>query len=151
MFSGLRLGYVVADESVLKNLNKIMVHQLYSPATISQQMMVEPVRNRYQWRDSFVRHSQELRDMFVDNLKIFPQIPEGAYYLFFSIKDYLKGRDYWQAIDDCLEKGVSVAPGNDFGEDFSDYIRICFTGENPNRLEIAIERLNEIFPGQRII
>lgn len=147
MFSGLRLGYVAAPEAVLKNLNKIMVHQLYSPATISQQMMIEPVRNRRQWRDRFVNHARELRDMFIANLRISPRIPEGAYYLFFSIKDYLRGRDYWQVIDECLERGVSVAPGNDFGADYTDYIRLCFTGENPARLEIAIERLNQIFPG----
>ena len=146
MFSGLRLGYIVTGESTIRNLNKIMVHQLYSPATISQQMMIEPVRNRTEWRDEFVKHCCELRDMFIANLKISLQIPEGSYYLFFSIKDHLNGRDYWEVIDECLEKGVSVAPGNDFGNDFSDYIRVCFTGENPQRLEMAINRLNEIFP-----
>jgi len=146
MFSGLRLGYIVAGESTIKNLNKMMVHQLYSPSTISQQMMVEPVKNRTQWRDAFVKHCHELRDMFITNLKISPQIPEGSYYLFFSIEDHFKGRGYSEVIDECLEKGVSVAPGNDFGKDFPDYIRICFTGENPERLEIAINRLNEIFP-----
>lgn len=124
----------------------MMVHQLYSPSTISQQMMVEPVKNRTQWRDAFVKHCHELRDMFITNLKISPQIPEGSYYLFFSIEDHFKGRGYSEVIDECLEKGVSVAPGNDFGKDFPDYIRICFTGENPERLEIAINRLNEIFP-----
>ena len=48
--------------------------------------------------------------MLVPNLKILPQIPEGAYYLLFSIKDYLGGTDYWEFIDQCFEKGVSVAP-----------------------------------------
>lgn len=147
MFSGLRLGYIVTGETTIKNLNKMMVHQLYSPATISQQMLIEPVKSRIKWRDAFVRHCHELRNMFITNLQICPQVPEGSYYLFFSIKDHLNGRDYWEAIDECLEKGVSVAPGNDFGEDFSDYIRICFAGENPARLEIAIDRLNEVFPG----
>ena len=123
-----------------------MVHQLYSPATISQQMMVEPVRNRAEWRSRFVRHCRDLRDLFITNLKISPEVPEGSYYLFFSIKEYLDGRDYWEVIDECLEKGISVAPGEDFGKDFHDYVRICFTGEKPERLEIAIDRLNEILP-----
>jgi len=147
MFSGLRLGYIVTNESAIKNLNKIMVHQVYSPATISQQMMIEPVKTRDHWRGEFVKHCQELRDMFIANLKISPQIPEGSYYFFFPIKEYAKTRDYWQIINDCFEGGVSVAPGNDFGSDYSDYIRICFTGEPPNRLEMAIDRLNKIFTG----
>lgn len=146
MFSGLRLGYIVTDATTVKNLNKMMVHQLYSPATISQQMMIEPVKNRAEWRNQFVTHWHELRELFIANLKISPQAPEGSYYLFFSIKDHLNGRDYWEVIDECLEKGISIAPGNDFGRDFHDYIRICFTGEKPERLEIAIDRLNEIFP-----
>jgi aspartate/methionine/tyrosine aminotransferase len=146
MFSGLRLGYIVTDATTIKNLNKMMVHQLYSPATISQQMMVEPVKNRAEWRDQFVRHCRELRDLFTANLKISPQVPEGSYYLFFSTTEHLNGREYWEVIDECLGKGVSIAPGDDFGEDFHDYVRICFTGEKPERLEIAIDRLNEIFP-----
>ncbi|MFQ5512579.1 MAG: pyridoxal phosphate-dependent aminotransferase [Candidatus Krumholzibacteriia bacterium] len=147
MFSGLRLGYVVAPESVLANLNKIMVHQLYGPSTLSQQMMVTAVETRKQWSSAFVDHSRELRDMFIRGLAVSPQVPEGAYYLFFSIEDHLRGRDYWQVIDECLAAGVSVAPGEDFGKDFRDYIRICFTGEPPDRLELAVRRLNEIFPG----
>lgn len=146
MFSGLRLGYVVTDESTLVNLNKVMVHQLYSPATISQQMMIDPVKNRDQWLNSFVKHCQESRDLILDNLKIAPQIPEGAYYLFFSINDYLNGRDYRKVINQCFDNGVSVAPGNNFGENYADYIRLCFMGESPDRLEIAIDRLNKIFP-----
>lgn len=151
MFSGLRLGYVAADESAIINLNKVMVHQLYSPATISQQMMVEPVRKRNQWRDAFVKHCQQCRDLIIKNLKISPQIPEGSYYLFFSIKDFLNGRDYWEVIDQCFDEGVSIAPGESFGEDYSDYIRLCFMGESPDRLEIAVDRLNEIFQNLRLI
>ncbi|MFB3103542.1 MAG: pyridoxal phosphate-dependent aminotransferase, partial [Pseudomonadales bacterium] len=49
MFAGLRLGYVVAGEEALANLNKMMVHQLYSPSTLAQQMMVEPVKTRREW------------------------------------------------------------------------------------------------------
>ena len=145
MFAGLRLGYVAADEKVLANINKMIVHQLYSPSTLAQYMMIEPVKTRHQWGGEFIRHCHELRDLFTKNLKLKHFTPEGAYYLFFSIKDYLRGRDYWQAIDDCLDSGVSVAPGKDFGKDFHDYIRICFAGEPPERLAIAVERLNRIF------
>jgi len=147
MFSGLRLGYVVAPVDVLKVLNKIMVHQLYSPATVSQQMMVEPVKKRAEWATKFVRHFCEIRDMFVERLHISPQIPEGTYYFFFPINDYLNGRDYWDVINECMDAGVTVAPGSDFGADYADWVRVCFTGEPPDRVAIAADRLNKIFPG----
>ena len=145
MFAGLRLGYIAAPEHFLKQLNKMMVHQLYSPSTLSQQMMVDPVRTRESWHRDFVQHCQELRGIASDQLRIDHHRPEGAYYLFFPIDKYLNGRDYWETIDLCLESGVSVAPGGDFGSDFRDYIRICFAGESPDRLQVAVERLNRIF------
>ncbi|MFQ5751319.1 MAG: pyridoxal phosphate-dependent aminotransferase [bacterium] len=145
MFAGLRLGYVVANASAVKNLNKIMVHQLYSPSTIAQYMMVEPVQTREQWLPSVLKHYQELRDLFVESLHIDFWKPEGTYFVFFAANKYLHGRDYWKLIETCLDSGVSVAPGDIFGQDYQHYIRLCFTGESPDRLKIGIERLNRIF------
>ena len=145
MFAGLRLGYVVAEPSVIKNLNKMMVHQIYSPSTIAQYMMVEPVRTRHEWLPVVQRKYESMRDLLVEKLKIkFPK-PEGTYFVFFPADQYLKGRDYWQLIEECLDAGVSVAPGDSFGKDFYNYIRLCFTGESPERLEKGIERLHKVF------
>lgn len=144
MFAGLRLGYLVAAEEVIKSVNKTLVHQLYSPSTLSQYMMVEPLRKRQDWIPRLCREYQDLRDRFVSGLNISIEPPEGTYFLFFSIKDHLGRRNYWQVIEQFLDAGVSVAPGGDFGEGFEDYIRICFTGEPPKRLEKAIDRLNAV-------
>jgi N-succinyldiaminopimelate aminotransferase len=144
MFAGLRLGYVVADDRVTQVINKTMVHQLYSPSTLSQYMMIQPVMDRHSWVPALCREYQEMRDMFIENLEFPVRSPEGTYFLFFSITDMLNGRDYWDVIDALLEEGVSVAPGEDFGKGYESYIRICFTGEPPERLMSAIERINRV-------
>lgn len=145
MFAGLRLGYVAAAEPVVNNLNKIMVHQLYSPGTFAQYLMVEPIRTRADWLPTVQQHYQQLRDLFVENLHIeFPK-PEGTYFVFFPAEPYLHGRDYWDLIETCLDSGVSVAPGDSFGKDFTRYIRLCFTGEPTERLKTGIDRLNQVF------
>jgi aspartate/methionine/tyrosine aminotransferase len=144
MFAGLRLGYLVSEQVTVNAINKIMVHQLYSPSTLSQYMMVEPVKHRQTWVPKLCKQYQDLRDMFIKNLKQPVRSPEGTYFLFFSIGQYLNGRNYWQVIEDLLEAGVSVAPGEDFGRGFEEYIRICFTGEPPERLEKAIDRINQV-------
>jgi aspartate/methionine/tyrosine aminotransferase len=146
MFSGLRLGYAVSEECAIRTINKTMVHMLYSPSTLAQQMMVEPVKTRRQWSEAFVRHAEDLRDMFLERLRITPPVPDGAYYFFFSLLPYLGTRTYDEVFNECMNTGVSVAPGADFGKGFEDYIRICFAGEPPQRLEQAIERLNGVFP-----
>lgn len=147
MFAGLRLGYIATPHPTLKQLNKMLLHQLYSPSTLAQQMMVEPVKSRESWHRDFVEHCHSLRDIFTRELQAPYHHPEGAYYLFFSVKDLLRGRNYWALIEECLEIGVSIAPGNDFGKGFEDYIRICFAGEPPERLETAVKRLNDVLLG----
>ena len=144
LFAGLRLGYAVGTREMIVNMNKILVHQLYSPATFTQQMMVEPLKSRHNWQEKIRYHYQDLRNRSVELLGFPIKIPEAGYFLFFSIEDRLKGRAYDTVIEFCLENGVSVAPGIDFGSDFKNYIRLCFTGEPPDKLEQGIERLNKI-------
>ena len=149
MFAGLRLGYLVAHSNMIHACNRTLVHQMYSPSTLAQYMMIEPIQNRHQWMPRVRHHYQQLRDHFVKNLQIPVPIPEGTYFIFFSLKPYLNDRDYWQLFHQLMDNGVSVAPGQDFGKDFQDYIRICFTGEPLERLQIAIDRLNRFFKTRR--
>jgi len=144
MFAGLRLGYAVADENVISNLNKMLVHQLYSAATISQQMMLEPLQRRHVWQAQVREGFQSYRDIVIENLTVDFPIPEGTYFVMFSTEPYLRGRDYWEVIESCLDAGISVAPGDSFGQDYKSYIRLCFTGETPERLKTGLQQLNKI-------
>lgn len=147
MFAGLRLGYAVAEGSVVRAINKTMVHQLYSPSTLAQQMMVEPVQSRELWSGRFVSDCETIRDRVAQALRVDAPLPEGAYYFFFPILGYLRGRTTTEVIEELLDAGVSVAPGEDFGADFASWIRICFAGESPQRVLLGVERLNRILAG----
>jgi len=147
MFAGLRLGYAVAAGHVIQNMNKTMVHQLYSPSTFAQQMMIQPVETRYKWMEKVREHYQTLRNIFFENIGIIQNLPQAGYFVFFSIEPYIGTRTYNQIIGECLEKGVSVAPGNDFGKGFEYYIRICFTGEPADKLEMGAKILKKILIG----
>ena len=147
MFAGIRLGYIAAAEPAIRALNKILVHLLYGPSTIGQQMVVEAVQTRRSWYGDFVRECQGIRDDCLNRLDLNLQSPEGAYYLFFSTEPYLRGRGYDELIRTCLEGGVSVAPGVDFGSDFRHHMRVCFAGEPPERMALAMARLGKILKG----
>ena len=145
MFAGLRLGYAVAHEEVIKNMNKIMVHQIYSPPSLTQMMMTAPLRSRHNWMGKVRTHYQLLRDLFLDNLSINLNKPEGTYFIFFEVSRYLKNMSYDDLIRGIFAQGVSVAPGADFGKGYTNFIRLCFTGETPERLAVAAEKLNKYF------
>lgn len=147
MFAGLRLGYAVAANEVVRTINKAMVHQLYSPSTLAQQMMIEPVRSRDLWSSHFVVECESIRDRVAQALRVDAPLPEGAYYFFFPIDPYLRGRAYNAVIEALLDAGVSVAPGEDFGADFATWIRICFAGVPTPRVLLGVERLNRVLAG----
>ena len=147
MFAGLRLGYAVAEVSVVRAINKAMVHQLYSPSTLAQQMMVAPIQSRGLWSGRFVAECQAIRDQVANSLRVDAPLPEGAYYFFFPILGYLRGRTTTEVIEALLDAGVSVAPGEDFGADFANWIRICFAGEPTPRVLLGVERINRVLVG----
>lgn len=147
MFAGLRLGYAVGNADVIREINKAMVHQLYNPSTVAQQMMVEPVQTRAAWSGAFVEACAAMRDRVAAKLRVDAPLPDGAYYFFFPIDAYLRGRSYDTVIEELLDAGVAVAPGGDFGRDFSRWIRVCFAGEAPERVLAGVERLNGVLAG----
>jgi N-succinyldiaminopimelate aminotransferase len=144
LFAGLRLGYVAAPREVLSGLNKLMIHQLYGPNTLGQNMMIEPVRTRHEWMPKLCARMQALRDELLSTLSFEVPRPEGTYFVFFDAAPLLRGRDFWATVEACLAAGVSVAPGGDFGSDFERHLRLCFTADTPERVLEGAHKLNAI-------
>jgi N-succinyldiaminopimelate aminotransferase len=147
MFAGLRLGFAVAGSDAIRQINKAMVHQLYSPSTLAQEMMIEPVRTRATWSKRFVQEYENTRNSVAKALRFDAPLPDGAYYFFFNIEKYLRGRSVTDVVNACLDAGVSVAPGEDFGAAYGNWLRICFAGESPERVMLGVERLNGVLAG----
>lgn len=143
LVAGFRLGYIVASEKLIQQINKTLVHEIYSANSISQYMVVEAVKTRNQWLPEIQNLYEQHRNLVCNLLKAPHHVPEAGYYVFFSLRPYLKKSDFWELFEKILLAGVSLAPGEDFGEGFENYVRLCFTATPMEKLEKGIKIINK--------
>ena len=73
--------------------------------------------------------------------------PDGATYLFADLSRWAPASEsggLWPLVEKLLDAGVSIAPGEQFGRDFSRHARICFTAVPIDRLRVGLARLASV-------
>ncbi len=150
---GWRVGYVVANEEVIKKLDEIQSHSTSNPNNIAQFACIEGLKSCDYFVKKMVLEYKERRDYMVEALNSIHGIrcfkPEGAFYLFPNIQYYLgkeiAGRVPNNSQEFCeiiLEKAnIAAVPGSAFG--MEGYIRLSYT-QPLSRLGEAIKRLKAI-------
>ena len=66
--------------------------------------------------------------------------PEGSTFLFLDVADALDERGLTGLLEDCVDRGLLVAPGPSFGP-FPTHIRVCFTSAEPERVLAGVDVL----------
>ncbi|MBP0049747.1 pyridoxal phosphate-dependent aminotransferase [Marinobacterium sp. AK62] len=143
--TGWRLGWLVADEAEVAEMEKIAQNLFISPATLSQHAALaafepETLAILEQRRAAFA----ERRDRLVEGLRALgfgvPLMPEGAFYVY-ADASHLTDDSYaycWSLLE---EDHLAVTPGADFGCNHPErYIRFAYT-TGMDRIELALERL----------
>jgi len=126
--TGFRLGYVLADSTIIKMMNNIHQYTIIAPHTPSQFAAIKAIsKGDYEvnkMRESFERR----RNFLVNNLNrigLNCYQPDGAFYVFCNIKS-----TNLSSYDFCLklvkEAKVVVIPGIAFGEKGEGFIRISY-------------------------
>ena len=143
--TGWRLGWVVASESAIKEMEKMAQNLFISPPTLSQYAALRAFQP--DCMALFESRRQELhqrRDLMVKGLldigfKI-PRMPEGAFYVYADASD-LCDDTYtwcWRLLD---EAGVVATPGADFGQqDAHRFVRFAYTTSQDN-ITTALKRI----------
>jgi N-succinyldiaminopimelate aminotransferase len=146
-FAGIRLGWLCGPAEVVAAANKLMVHQFYGPNTPGQLMIAEALRTRAQWLPRMRTEYQARREEFVLALGIDLPLPEATYFVFFDARPYLRGRSFDELVGACFDAGVSVTPGGDFGSDYREFLRLCYTADSPERAVDGARRLERVLRG----
>lgn len=142
--TGWRVGYICANEELIKSFYLVHQYAVMSAPTISQYAALEAIQNgeihvqrmhnEYNRRRKLVVSS--LNEMGLDCFE-----PKGAFYAFPSVAGTgLNGDDFADRL--LIEEKVAVIPGSAFGAGGENHVRIAYC-KGYEQLETALERIRK--------
>ncbi len=143
--TGWRLGWLVAPEAAIPELEKLAQNLFISMSTMAQYAALagfEPATRDIldQRRDIF----RQRRDFLLPALRELgfevPCTPQGAFYIYANAGRFT-GDSQAFCMDLLEQHGVAITPGLDFGRHLAErHVRFSYT-TGMERLELAVERL----------
>ena len=140
--AGNRVGYIIGPSDVMHEIRKVSVHTFYSAPTASQiaaQRAIEGVADA--WLVDAVRQYREIGIHAAERLGEAP--PEGSTFLFIDVADRLDERGLGGFLEDCVDRGLFIAPGPSFGP-YPTHVRMCFTAAAPDVTKRGVEVMREL-------
>ncbi|MGB0467373.1 MAG: pyridoxal phosphate-dependent aminotransferase [Pontibacterium sp.] len=149
--TGWRLGWIVAPESAVSELEKLAQNLFISPPTVSQYAALAAFKPESIQIFEERRHAfQARRDLLVKGLRELgfeiPVTPEGAFYVYANASHLTDNTfDFcWSLLE---EDKVATTPGIDFGSyRANEFIRFSYT-TGLDRIQEALDRLHKRING----
>ncbi|UPG71179.1 pyridoxal phosphate-dependent aminotransferase [Roseomonas gilardii subsp. gilardii] len=144
--TGWRAGWVVYPEGLDATFAKLNQYNTTSIPTFVQHAAIVALEQGDGFIRKMVGRCAESRQIFVDGLSRLPgvtlSVPEGAFYLFFSVEGEKSALDLAKRV--LREAKVGVAPGTAFGPAGQGCLRLCFA-ISPELAREAMARLEGFF------
>lgn len=137
--AGNRCGYVIGPRSVMKELRKVGLNNVYSApnaAQLAAQRVLGPVGDA--WVAAARKTYRETGDRTAARLGI--ASPESSMFLFLDVADWLDQRGLQGFLEDCADRGLLLAPGPSFGP-YPTHVRLCYTATSPEIVARGVEVL----------
>lgn len=150
--TGWRIGYAASAPEIAKIISNVQSHASSNPCSISQAAALAAISGPQEMVEAMRQEFKVRRDYMVERINKIPGVscinPDGAFYVFMSIKDLLgkeiKGKVINNADEFCewlLEcSKVALVPGTGFGAD--GYVRWSYATSMQNIKE-GLDRLEE--------
>lgn len=143
--AGLRVGYVVAPEEVVRVAQRVSAHSVFNVPVAVQHAAAAALASGSRWAERAVllyRRSLEAVEEGLRGTRVRFPMPEGGAYAFLDFSEVLGDRPLSVLLERAIARGVLLAPGVGFGEDFPKHARLCFTSEPLPRVVEGLTRLN---------
>ena len=155
--TGLRLGYVAAQDAVLRDrMKKALFYTASNVSSVIQYGGVGALEGPQDHVAAFRQELEARRDLFYAGIKahaggIFSgALPKGAFYAFLRIdpgwrREQTAGSLSWAMTEFLISRGrIGCVPGADFGANGEGYVRFCFARDR-SELTGALESMRAIF------
>ncbi len=143
--TGWRMGWLVGDAPVMKEIVKLQQHSLTHPASYSQHGALEALRMDQTPVREMVEEFRARRDLMVKGLREIPgwecNVPKGAFYVFARYHHKLSSLEMAERL--LFDGGVAVTPGIEFGPLGEGHVRISYANSREN-LEKGLARMAEV-------
>ena len=155
--TGWRIGYAVAEASLIKAMSNIQSHATSNPNSIAQFASAEALWGDQSFIDEMKKAYVERRDYMVERINSIDGIscikPNGAFYIFMNVKDQLGKVHYGKVIntanelcEDILERAlVAMVPSEGFGID--GYVRLSYA-TSMEVIKTGLDRIEEYLQGK---
>ncbi len=146
--TGFRIGYIIAEEGIINQLQKPHDSTVISACTLAQYAAIEALTGPQDCAVYFRDELQKRRDIMCARLDVLKDFfsyakPEGAYYIFPKLIG--EHQDAIPLAMDILDKArVSVVPGDAFGPTGKGHVRLCF-GTTEDKINQGFDRLEKYF------
>jgi aspartate aminotransferase len=159
--TGLRLGYVVAQDAKLRDrMKKVLFYSASNIASVVQFGGIGALEGSQQAIDDFRKELRCRRDLFYEGIAgaaghVFSgEPPRGAFYAFLRINpewtapaDITASSQSWAMTEFLISKGrIGCVPGVDFGVHGEGHLRFCFARDR-KELTGALESMRRLFAG----
>lgn len=141
--TGWRVGYLAAPKEVVANIFKVHAFDVTDVATFVQDAAEEALRNGrhdYQPMEKAYIERRDVMETALRKLGWDCTEPQGAFYIFARIPDYLEQDDEKLAYDLAKNAKVAVTPGSYFGKGGEHCIRFSYATAL-DKIKVAMDRL----------
>lgn len=140
--AGNRCGYVAGPAAAIKRLRKVSVHTFYSTPTAAQLAGLNALDGRGDaWVADVKTKYMAAGFAAADRLRV--ARPQGSQFLFLDVADHLDDRGLMGFLEDCVDRGLFLAPGPSFGP-YPTHVRLCYTSAPPPIVERGVEVIADL-------
>ena len=145
---GWRMGYIVADKKFMPAILKITMNDIAHLNTFIQEGGYAAIKGSQDCVRDMVAEDRRRGELVVRRMNAMPgvscRMPEGTIYAFPDVS--ATGVPSEQIADELLEQAhVVVEEGTFYGDTGEGHLRVCFGAEPIERIEEAMDRLEEYF------